>query len=408
MGLVERLFGRAEVPPAPVQPGGQVYATAVPYLDGTTAVGLSAVFRSVTLIADAIAAMPWRELKGPEDAPVDLAPSRLVRRPLASMTRREWTWRVVATEALWNSCHVLYVGGYDTEGVPWSLLPIPPAAVSPADALTDPWGLLPPRRYMVGGDFVEASQLTVIRRAPFPGIPDHLAGVLTLARRSFTAYLAAETHQARYWQRGGPVIDVLKTDQELTDPEAEAIGQRWANRRARGADFPAVLGKGADAKPYGSDPTTDSASKARADMVADVGRYFGMPTRLLNAPLAQGATETYANLEDESVDLLRYTLAGYMGPLEDAISELLPGDYQTGRRMRLDPLRLTQGNLESRARAWSSLTGAPIVEVDEARRLGFGLGPREIHTAPVAGVPDALPAAFAGLAGATTPQEAPA
>ena len=378
-----------------------IYPTLVPYLDGTTAVGLSAVFRCVTLIADAISSLPWQELRGPEDAPERIESSRLIRRPCASMTRREWTWRIVATEALHGVAHCLHVGGTDTEGVPWSLLPVPPAAISPADATADPWGMLPPSRYVVGDGFVSASYVTVIRRAPFPSIPDHLAGVLRLARRSFTAMMAAELHAARYWESGGPTVTVLTSDQEINDAQAEQIANRWVMRRSLGANFPAVLGKGAEAKPYGADPSSESAIEARREMVADVGRYFGVGTKLLNAP-RQSDSEVYSNVEDEAVDLDRYTLAGYYGPVEDALSELLPGDYIAGRRMRFDTTRLTQGSLESRSRTWPALVTGKIVTVPEARRLGFGLPPMTAEeTADMTPAPqvEALPAAFAEAGG---------
>jgi phage portal protein BeeE len=65
--------------------------------------------------------------------------------------------------------------------------------------------------------------------------------------------------------------------------------------------------------------------EARREMAAEIGRYFGVPTRILNAPA--GDSETYSNVENDRDLLLRYTLRGYMGPIEDAISERLPGDY---------------------------------------------------------------------------------
>lgn len=403
MGLIERLFGRADTSStAPLTPGPQMYPITVPYVSGASALGLSAVYRCVTILADAIAGLPWREVRGDEDAPIPLPTSRLVRRPMATMTRREWVWRVVATEALYSTCYLLKVGGYDSEGVPWSLLPVPPSAIAPADPGADPWGLLPPRAYMVGGRLVQADDLVVIRRTPFPGIPEHVAGILELARREFAAALAADTHLERYWRAGGPTTTVITTDQPLEPDDAEQIAQRWIERRARGADYPAVLGKGATAAPFGADPTTDSAVESRRELVADVGRYFGVPTRLLNAPKV-GDSETYANTEDEAVDLERYTLRGYAQPIEDAISELLPGDYIGGRRMVLDPTRLTQGNLESRARAWGQLVQAGIADADEARVKGFAMTPRTTD-APKPAAP-ALPAAMAGV---MDPAEVPA
>lgn len=371
-----------------------VSETPVPYLDSRTVLGLSAVWRCVTIIADAIADLPWREWTGPEDAPVEIRPvSRLVRRPMSTMTRREWTWRVVATEALYGIAHCLKVGGRDSDGLPWSLLPIPPAAISPKGP-GDSWGMLPPVEYWIGSEAVDASEVVVIRRTPFPGVPDHVNGILNLARRDFGQFLAASTAGARYWTSGGPTTAVLTTDQELTNAQADLIGQRWADRRAMGANFPAVLGKGAKAEPWGADPTAESAVEARRELNADIGRYFGVPTRLLNAPTA-GDSQAYENAEHEGVDLARYTLRGYMGPLEDAVSELLPGDYILGRRMRLDAGELTAGDFESRSRAWPALVAAGIFTTDEARQRGFRVAPLDTPATPAQPVPEALPGALA-------------
>jgi HK97 family phage portal protein len=339
-----------------------------PFLDGRSVLGLSAVWRCVTLIADTIADMPWQEWRGDEL----LESSRLVRRPFALRTRRWWTWRVVATEALFNRAYCLHVGGSASDGTPWSLLPVPPSAIQPGLA-PDPWGLTFPTWYNVAGQQIPAEYLSIIERAPFPDVPDGLSSLLDLARRQFTAYLAADTHMSRYWQNGGPTNTVITSDQEIDDPEAERIGQRWLDRRATGA--PAVFGKGAHAEPFGADPTTESATEARREINAEVGRYFGVPTRILNAPA--GDSETYSNVENDAIDLYRYCLRGYIGPVEDAISEVLPGDYIGGRRMSLDPARILQGDLASRATAWVALTTGdrPIFSVEEARARGFGMPP---------------------------------
>lgn len=396
MSLVERVNayvqGRELVtrddPAPPATPSFTRVPQDVPYLSATTAIGLSSVHRCVTLIADLISRGAWQEWSGL--AQVD--PSRLVRRPSALMSRREWVWRVVATEALHNVTYLLHVGGTDDQGRPWSLLPLPPAAVIAGP--TDAWGILPPTWYRVAGRRVEASDLTIIRRAPWPGIPEGLSGVLELARREFSAYLAADTHLSRYWQAGGPVITQISTDQELVNDDADVIAQRWIDRRTMGADWPAVFGKGAKAEPYGADPTTESATKARQEMVADVGRYFGLPTRILNAPTT--ASDVYANREDEAQDLDQFTLDGYVAPIEDAITGHLSPGYLDDRRMVIDMSHVTQGNLDSRAVAYPALVGAGILERDEARARGFGLPPLDTNdTTPAVAATSGTPAAEA-------------
>ena len=87
------------------------------------AVGISAVRRCVTLIANAISGQRWTEWNTRREQLEP--PSNLVRRPSAIMTRREWVWRVVASMALDDIADRYMTGGVDDEGVPGSLIPLP-------------------------------------------------------------------------------------------------------------------------------------------------------------------------------------------------------------------------------------------------------------------------------------------
>jgi len=128
---------------------------------------------------------------------------------------------------------------------------------------------------------------------------------------------------------------------------------------------------GVDAKPFGADPTQQAAVEARRELVADIARYFGVPTRIINAPT--GDTETYATSESSNMDLVRYTLQNYIGAIEDAITDLLPG----GRHVRMDTWRLVTPNLAALGQYLQfALGGKAWMGVDEAREK-VGLPPQE-------------------------------
>jgi phage portal protein BeeE len=300
----------------------------------TTVAGLSAVVRCVSIISNALAGSQWREL---DRNGAEIPASRLVRRPCEIYTRRDWTWRTVATMALHNRAHVWLVGGRDSEGVPWSAIPLRPEQVSPVGRGQVAGWWLPPDAYMVGGTRVATADVVTIDSAPWPGIDPELSGVLRLARQAFGMYLAADVYAARYWAAGGAPVTILKTDQHLTPEQAAEIGDRWAARRAQGPDYPAVLGNGADAKAWGADPTTQTAVDARRDMVADVARYFGLPVSMINAP-STGDSGQYRNVQADGITLVRHTLQAYADPLEAAWADLLPG----GRTVDIDVERFAR------------------------------------------------------------------
>ena len=84
------------------------------------------------------------------------------------------------------------------------------------------------------------------------GVPHHLLGILQMARNSMMSAIASDGYASRYWQAGGSPTTVISTDQELNTVQAEELGSRWRDRRAKGPDYPAVLGEGSRCQAMGS------------------------------------------------------------------------------------------------------------------------------------------------------------
>jgi HK97 family phage portal protein len=326
------------------------------------AAGIAAVRRCVTLIANGIAGSPWTQWADDERVPNH----PLVDRPARLMTRREWAWRAIATMALYDVCYVYMTGGVDDEGVPGSLIPLPPQSIRPS-GYVDPYGVFPPTSYQIGGiaDPVSAEFVIPLRSVFWPGIPPHLVGILNLSRQVLMSSFAADAYGAKYWQGGGSPTTVITTEQDLTNTQADAIGERWRQRRVKGPDFPAVMGKGAKAEPWGADVSGQAAVEAKREIAIEVANLFGVPARYINVPIG-GSSQTYANLNDESLSLERYTLSGFVDPIEDCISDLLPDPNM----MRVDMSRLTRAGQEARFRSWMMALGQkPWIMPGEVRRL---------------------------------------
>jgi HK97 family phage portal protein len=378
VGLLDLLLGRREAIAAPTRmigfPTDGGLATAG--VSATTSLGLSSVWRCVDILSNGVSQLDWREVRGNLVLPT----SRIVQRPQAQRTRREWSSLVVSTLALYDVCYLLKVGGPDAEGVPLGLWPMPPGLVQPV--MTDAWMVLPDTEFYIGQQRVGLDQLVVLHRSPQPGIRDTLGGVIQLARITFAAAIAAEGYASRYWQSGGPPTTVLETDATMNDVDAQQLSDRFAQRKAKGPDHAPVLSGGLKAKSFGADPTSEAAVEARRELVADVGRYFGIPTRILNAPT--GDTETYATSESGNQDLVRYTLQNYIGAIEDGISDQLPG----GRRMQMDTYRLRAGTQLAQAQAYQIALGNKAWMLPEEVRDITDLPPLErpdqLNPAPVA------------------------
>ena len=383
--FTDLLFG-PERDAAPVRPVilGSPEPGLVSSVTSLTSLGLSSVWRCLDVLSNGVSQLPWREMRGTLELPA----SRLVQRPQADRTRREWVSLVVSTLALYDVAHLLKAGGEDSEGIPIGLWPLDPSIVQPV--LTDLYSIAPPAEYWVGGSKLSRDQLVILRRSPQPMVTEVTGGVLQLARTTFAAALAAERYASRYWQAGGNPVVALESDQHLNEKEATEISDRWAERRSRGPDYAPVLSGGLKAHPFGADPTTESAVEARKELVADVGRYFGVPTRMVNAPA--GDSETYNTAENANLDLVRFTLQNYIGAIEDAISDQLPGL----RYMEMDTGRLTRGTQLARAQAWQLATGnQPWMDPSEVREAEQ-LPPREIRLPAPAPSP-AIPGTGSGV-----------
>ncbi len=308
------------------------------------ALGIDTVLACVRTIADLTADAVIGEYRGSERLDVE---SRIVRRPMASITRRTWIWLTAATMALYNGCYLRRRFGRDAEGVAMSLEPVAPGRVSWTNAVT----------VYVDGQLADPADLVWIPRMTFPTLTRELGSIMRLAREAFAAAAAADRYRAGFWEAGGAPSIYIKSDQDLTKDDADAIRDRYVERRTLKPGEPPVFGKGADLKSLGADMAGEHATDATSRLGTSIARYFGMPAWLVNVPSEAGSL-TYANASAAGLDLVRYTLQpGYAGPIADAWSGELPGDYLLGRRVVLDLGHLTQGTILEQFQAYQIATG---------------------------------------------------
>lgn len=319
-----------------------------------TALGIDAVHACVTRLQDAIGGGEVREMR--RDEVLD-PPHPLVRAPMLPerMTRREWLKFLVGCLALYNAVY-LRRSGERFDGSPMSLEPIVPTRLSrvrPGEILLD------------GRETLRPDELVRIRRAVWPTVTEEVGSIIKLAREIFAAAWAQSAYTADFWESGGAPKLVLTSDQPLTNDDADAIRNRWDESRRNNPGSPAVLGKGAKAAPFGADLTTEG--DPRGELIASIARFMGMQPWLVNAPSAAGSM-VYQNSENAGLDLVRYTLDGYIGPIEDAWSMQLPGDLIVGRVVDIDVSHLTLGTQLQQFQAYQIATGnKPFMTVEEVR-----------------------------------------
>jgi hypothetical protein len=310
------------------------------------ALAVATFYACVRTIADLVSDGTVQEMRGTEI----LVPSRIVLRPMVGMrpnviTRRTWVWLTTACMAVYNGVYFHERGGRDSEGVPFSLVPIAPPRVQ--------WD---GRDWRLDGNVINGDDLLYVPRASWPTVTGTAGTVVRLARDAIAAAWAQQAYSADFWQAGGPPVLYIKTEQPLTGPEAEAIRDDWATKRNANPGKPAVLGKGAEVKTLGADMSEDGGTVGdRQDRA--IAQYLGVPAWIVNVAHAAGSL-VYQNAGAAGLDLVRYNLQpGYSGPIADAWSEFLPGGYLTGRRVHIGLEHLTRGTQLEQAQMYAIATG---------------------------------------------------
>lgn len=312
-----------------------------------TALATSAFYGCLRIIADLVADGEVREMKGTEILP----PSRLALRPMATMTRRQWIWLCVSSMVIYNGVWLYNRLGRDSEGVPYSVVPIAPPRVT--------WDGQDRR---IDGEVVNDADMTFVPRAVFPTVGGELMWLIRLAREVIASAWAAESYRADFWQAGGMPSWYLKTEQPLSTDQARELGDNYvASRADNTTGRPPVFGRGAEPKLL----TTDIAGATRGTTAEEIGtaiaQYLGVPGWLAMVPNPAGSL-VYQNASAAGLDLVRYNLRpGYAGPLADAWSEFLPGGYLTGRRIEIGLEHLTRGTVLEQAQAYQILTGGKAI-----------------------------------------------
>lgn len=316
-----------------------------------TTLGIDAAFACLRIVCDAVAGSDVQEYQG--DDQVETL-SLIVRQPDPDMTQWEFLWGLSATLMLYNAA--------------W----VQPIIVD--DAILGVKYVAPPRVTSIGGElYVDAvkvrnqSTMRLIRRAVFPTLTVDMGEIIHLAREVFAAEMAAGAYRSDYWQQGGAPVTILESDQVIPNEVAEAVSDRWVTQRTTSPGKPAVLSRGIKAKAFGSDLGTEGANIAGDKLKASVARFFGVPPFLVNVASEAGSL-TYATVEQEGLHFVKYTVFPYCKVISDMLGGYLSGNLDTGRRVKIDPRRLTEADQLSRYTSWESAIRAGWLGPEEVRK----------------------------------------
>ena len=181
------------------------------------------------------------------------------------------------------------------------------------------------------------------------------------ARQTIGLGLAAEKFGAQFFGDGSVPAGVIYTERDPKEAGAKKLQAEWVESR-RGNRRPAVL-HGARFEPLTVKPEESQFLGTIDANVNAVARIFGVPPEMIAGTTA--GPLAYTSPEMRSLDLLTYTVRGWLVRLENAISALLPSTQFA----RFNAAGMVRVDLKSRYEAHEIAIRAGFLTVNEVRAL---------------------------------------
>ena len=321
-----------------------------------SALTLTAVYRSLQIIATPISKMPMRSFKYATGIEVPIENPVLVNKPNYLETKRDFLFQTVVSMAL--DGNAFWLKSYDSKGQVNNLTLLPANAVTVRlDEKGDLW-----YDYQVSPSTKTAHSRTDIQHLKLFSRAGYLRGLgpIDACSKDIAAALDLRNFAANWFGQAGIPTGILKTDKPIGPEDAETITARWHAKQAERKV--AVLGQGFEWQTVQLNPRDAMFTDVMIQQVQAIARLFGIPARLLLTGV-DGTSDTYSNLQDENQVFYRHTLMSYTDAIADALSECLP----RGTRTEFNFEGLFRADVANRFNMWEVAIRAGFMTVDEVR-----------------------------------------
>lgn len=300
-----------------------------------SSIGLTAVYRSVSIIAGTIAGLPLRAVRKLPDGSRERVDGSWLDRPsgpTGGLTQFEWVELVLVHLLLHGNAFLVHV--YNGAGAIVGLTPVAPAVVtvrtiSNAEELAEYGG--PDGTYR---KWFEISLADGSTRKMTQADMTHLTAITTdgicglspieAHRQALGTGIAGDRAAARLFGSGLLLSGLVSGDDGLSQEEAsDAYAQLKAKMSGseHAGDF-AFINAQLKFTPWSIPPADAQFIESRVHQIEECARIFGVPPHLLGQTEKQTSWGT--GVEEQNRGLARYTLMPWTTRLEQRLSELLP------------------------------------------------------------------------------------
>lgn len=321
-------------------------------------------WRAANLIADLLGSVPWDAYREYGDRPVEkLTPAPPLLDQPAPPDTRVTTFSSMALDYLWHGNAIGLYAARNAAGWPTAVVPVPADQVSIRRVpYGDTGNPLPAGsiEYQIGSMRLSSWDVLHVKGPCEPGalrgmgvLEAHQADTISLARE--------QNRQARALSQHGVPTGTLKSDNpDLTEDEAKVMKAKWlAAQRDRTV---AVLNSTTSFVPLSWNPEELQLVEARRFTLTDLELIFGLPVGWLGG---MNSARQYSNIEQDAVNLIKFTLSGPLARFEQALSLAFPrGTYV---RANLDAI--LRADTLTRYQAHAIALDKRFLTVDEVREL---------------------------------------
>lgn len=279
------------------------------YVDTNTALGVPAIYRGVTLIADAIGALGLHSYRN--GRMVKPTPQILIK-PNPQETRIE-TISAMAASLILDGNYIAVLGERGANGLPDMFYPVAIDRVN----LNRVDGRIV---YRIDEQVYEADDILHIKNFTLPG-EFFGRGIVETQKQAIGKEIAINEYASRYFDGGVNPTAVIKSgNPDLTQEEADALKTAWLSMYSGRNRQPAVLNSTTDFEILSSNAQESQLIEAQIQGLTEAANILGLPAYYLGAP---NSSRTYANVEQENLQLVRWSIQPIAERIEQALSELL-------------------------------------------------------------------------------------
>lgn len=334
-----------------------------------TSLGLTAVYRSVALIAGTIASLPMNTYRKNADGERERIPGGVFDDPggIYGMSPFQWKELMCAHLLLHGNFYGLHT--YNNAGGLAGMLPLHPSSVSVRfDAMAVGGKIYTVPLVNGGRREVTSQDLTHIMALGTDGMIG--MSPLTLARNSLGTGIAADNAAARMFANGLLLGGIASVDEEITQEQGDQLKERIKVKMAGSHNAGDIMVVPVKMKfsPWTMPARDAQFVEARGFQIEEIARIYGIPKVLL----AQDGASTWGSGIAEMVrGMARFTFAPWTARIEERLSMLLTGKpgQAPGKYVEFDYTGLLQPTPTEVTANLIAEVEVGLMTVNEARKV---------------------------------------